>query len=569
MKISTDRVRVVGVKIAGFRAYAAADFSPHPESALVAITGSTSRPGFDSNSTGKSSILGAISWAVYGQTLGGEYNAESVIRNGSESAEVSVRLSTGHVITRTRRRGHAAVLRLTGSGGEDLTLGTTPPTERRIAHEVFGCPFSLFRVSAAFAASQDAARFPKLRDGDKRRLLATVLGLDAYADARQRAKDAADAIHRDADAILDKASRIEAKASAIRSQTPPPKPVAPIVVPPPNSATAVIEADPAAVADARRDLADAESASKDATTRYEAVRRKLKAAGGKCPTCGRVPEGFDAAEVERLRRKVIKLGAKADAADMDVSQARRALANAENAGRDARAAAAKHQAKYDAYLAASAACAEALKAWREWERKRAARTDKLSAKASALADKARLRRLDADPFEFWAEHFGPRRLPSHLSDTALAAVSVAATENLRALIDARCEVVLSPTRETSDGREIDEIEVAALIPGFGSRYEDLSTGAQRRVDIAVTLALATGAGVGWGGRWGQLFVDEVFDGVDTAGADRIVRRLRDVAVATGRQVVMVTNDPRLSADADEVWEASHDGDGTATLRRVR
>ena len=158
------------------------------------------------NGAGKSSILDAITWALFGQA---RKRDDSLINAHSEAAQVGLVFAYEGNIYRALRvkpRDKAALLEfhiLQDCDGTDLrSLATFSPdawtwkplTERtlrdteariqgtlRLDYETF--------VNASFFLQGKADQFTQQRPGDRKRILSSILGLDAWEVYRQRAFD--------------------------------------------------------------------------------------------------------------------------------------------------------------------------------------------------------------------------------------------------------------------------------------------------------------------------------------------------------------------------------------------
>ncbi len=162
------------------------------------------------NGAGKSSILDAITWAIFGQA---RKRDESLINAQSQAAEVTFTFAyEGNLyrILRTNPRGKTGVLEfhiaqdggqwVVGSGQKEtthyspatthwkpLTEHTSRATQARI-EETLRLDYDTF-VNAAFFLQGKADQFTQQRPADRKRILASILGLEAWEIYRQRAAD--------------------------------------------------------------------------------------------------------------------------------------------------------------------------------------------------------------------------------------------------------------------------------------------------------------------------------------------------------------------------------------------
>ncbi|MBN1667570.1 MAG: SMC family ATPase [Anaerolineales bacterium] len=150
------------------------------------------------NGAGKSSILDAITWALFNQ---GRKRDESLINLYSDTAEVVFVFDYEHNryrVTRANPRGKPSLLEFhiqqkTANGTQPgalpgwkpLTEATLRATQERI-EETLRLDYETF-VNAAFFLQGKADQFTQQRPADRKRILASILGLEAWDGYRQRA----------------------------------------------------------------------------------------------------------------------------------------------------------------------------------------------------------------------------------------------------------------------------------------------------------------------------------------------------------------------------------------------
>ena len=190
------------LSISGFLSYrdrAEIDFSAFD---LACIAGA--------NGAGKSSLLDAITWALFGQA---RKRDDSLINASSQTAEVClIFLYEGNVyrVLRAKPRDKTAVLefhilqdqgRTTNDEGswssvvgrssaaewKPLTERTLRDTESRI-HDTLRLDYDTF-INASFFLQGKADQFTQQRPSDRKRILASILGLEIWEHYRQRAND--------------------------------------------------------------------------------------------------------------------------------------------------------------------------------------------------------------------------------------------------------------------------------------------------------------------------------------------------------------------------------------------
>ncbi|MBI2597416.1 SMC family ATPase [Candidatus Daviesbacteria bacterium] len=144
------------------------------------------------NGAGKSSLLDAITWCVWGTSRAGD-SADSLIHLGKDSMQVefSFKLDT-HTYTVKRKRskkgGGSTSLEL-WSNSHNLTEGTIKTTQEKII-QTLHLTFETF-TNSSYLRQGHADEFTTKGPTDRKRILADILGLDHYDKLEEKAKEKA------------------------------------------------------------------------------------------------------------------------------------------------------------------------------------------------------------------------------------------------------------------------------------------------------------------------------------------------------------------------------------------
>ncbi len=169
----------VRLKISGFLSYhdpVEVDFTTFE---LACISGQ--------NGAGKSSLLDAITWALFGQA---RKKDDSLINSASDSAEVVFVFEYEQNVYRIQRimpRGKTGILEFqiqNAHGYKPLTEATSRATQARI-ESTLHLDYETF-VNASFFLQGKADQFTQQRPTDRKRILASILGLEIWETYRER-----------------------------------------------------------------------------------------------------------------------------------------------------------------------------------------------------------------------------------------------------------------------------------------------------------------------------------------------------------------------------------------------
>ena len=160
-------------------------------------------PAAKSNGAGKSTIVDALSWVLYGQTARGIKNDEVVNRHVKKNCLVSVQIYCNGFhfeVLRTRKHktlGSSLYVKrfsdglgaLAGLTDVDLTKGTMAETQK-VVEEIIGCPYQVF-VSAIYAGQDAMPDIPAMTDKQLKTLIESVIGVEelnaSYEEVKTRA----------------------------------------------------------------------------------------------------------------------------------------------------------------------------------------------------------------------------------------------------------------------------------------------------------------------------------------------------------------------------------------------
>ncbi|MBI4038809.1 SMC family ATPase [Candidatus Daviesbacteria bacterium] len=149
------------------------------------------------NGAGKSSLLDAITWCIWGNSRSGE-SSDVLIHMGADNMQVEFSFELdGHLYTVKRRRskkggGSTALEFWSGSPLHNLTEGTIKATQEKII-QTLHLTFETF-TSSSYLRQGHADEFTTKGPTERKRILTEILRLDHYdlleEKAKEKAKDA-------------------------------------------------------------------------------------------------------------------------------------------------------------------------------------------------------------------------------------------------------------------------------------------------------------------------------------------------------------------------------------------
>lgn len=179
-------MRIATVKIKDFNRLGDVflDFRTCP--LLTMIAGTCDSAGADSNGSGKSSVLSAISWCLYGKEIRkNKREVEHVIRNSADSTLVEVVIEhegkTVMCVSRSRRRSGKVELLVDGK-----EFGTVQGGQAYIERKL-GFTYELFTRTVIFGG--DMSAFCQMSPGERTRILEEMLGVHHFLEAEKTAKE--------------------------------------------------------------------------------------------------------------------------------------------------------------------------------------------------------------------------------------------------------------------------------------------------------------------------------------------------------------------------------------------
>lgn len=183
-------VRLQRLRLSDFCSYAEADFEVHDGAWLVLGKGRD----YPSNGAGKSTLFEAIYWLLFGRTTKG-LTGDEVIRWGAKACSVHGVFENEHggVLEIRRTRGEASRLEV-WEGDDSISweaASVNEMTEKLSKH--LGLTAELFQALGYFSQER-MMLFASATDGERKEMLADLIGLSSYQTAAATAQKRLDAL---------------------------------------------------------------------------------------------------------------------------------------------------------------------------------------------------------------------------------------------------------------------------------------------------------------------------------------------------------------------------------------
>lgn len=156
-------------------------------------------------------------------------------------------------------------------------------------------------------------------------------------------------------------------------------------------------------------------------------------------------------------------------------------------------------------------------------------------------------RENVERLKFWEKAFGKQGIPSLLIESAIPFLNRKVAEFSDIMTNKELDIYFDATA-TKGAKEVLELRVDQFDGGEG--YRNLSNGWKTRADVCALLAIRELMASKLGVKFSQLFLDEVFDGLDEEGSEKIIETIRKKY--PDYSVFLISHDDTLKSSCDQV-----------------
>lgn len=553
----------------------------------------------DNNGSGKSHIMKAISWCLWGETPDGD-KVDKLTRNGAPELSVDVSWtddSGSWTVTRSKKR-NASVQLVMEHEGQDVSAPTVAGTQGEIIRRL-GMDFDTWRNTVLYAQG-DIVRFadPGTTDSDRKLILKRILRLDvldkANEVARQKLKriDAEQsALNNEAATILaelrgldavgdlkaqlstaeDDVKQLEAKAKKLGKLRELEGKVRETIID--------IQARLSEVEAIREEATQHQLAAAAANAAVRAGQADKKRAtdglaqfaSGKCPTCS------SKSTSPGVKAKCVELETARDNAEATIEEALAEVQAAQERAAECRSRGEGIKAEvteecgewYTKQKELQVAIAEAESALVQANaaRRRADvirqqlkgltdRRSALEARGREIAESSDQLTADKSHVDFWVKGFSNAGLSSYMMDSIMPALSERANHYLSILADGDIQVSFDTQSKLKSGDSREKLSISWTIEG--EKDTTPSGGQRKKISIAVDLALMDLVATRERAAVDLLLMDEMLDGLDATGRNRVMQLLGELRQKRST-IVVISHDSSIAELFEQTLTVKKEG----------
>ena len=182
-------MKFINVKIENFLSVGQAELALADRGLLLIQGENKDDDSQNSNGAGKSSIVDALCWVLFGKTARGEAGDGVINRTAGKNTRVTLDIIDGldnYSIVRHRKYTKMKNTLQVFQNEKDITKGTDKLTEDLVV-KVIGCSYDVFRASI-YAGQDDQIDLPKMTDKALKDIVEEAAGINKLADAANLAK---------------------------------------------------------------------------------------------------------------------------------------------------------------------------------------------------------------------------------------------------------------------------------------------------------------------------------------------------------------------------------------------
>ena len=163
-------------------------------------------------------------------------------------------------------------------------------------------------------------------------------------------------------------------------------------------------------------------------------------------------------------------------------------------------------------------------------------------------------KVDIEKMEFWKIAFSPKGIRSVILDRFCNDINSTINGYLSTVSGGTMSIMITPTKTTKKGEERNKIGLSIQLDAQEVKYESLSGGEKRRVDVSLCFGLNKFVSDKYqvlNGLLGIVVLDEVFSFLDKSGEESVAELLWHEGQT--KSVFVIDHALNLSSFADRIW----------------
>jgi Herelleviridae exonuclease len=528
--------------------------------------------GANSNMAGKSSIIEAIIWGLFGRTIRSIRHDSVVNRFHRHNCFVTIYCHSGTVPYRISRYRNHHIHRnrlLLWREGKILSYRHEADTQAKL-ESILGCDYQSFAHTAIFGGPRS---FALLTDAEQKKVLESFLHFEKFEIALRRAKDLlSETVEEKHELLLNIAGlresvqeirgrlgslaraekvgkrKLDIERTRIKQRLKKLSSTSKV-----DSLQGEVEEAGEAVEALVTSLAKAGARRKMLRQRLQllktSIRSREKLVGKPCPSCGQKVAGASvnaflahlSGDVRTARKQLLRVRERLVQIERRLIYARKRLKRVQ-----------KQQSDSLTYAILRRELKGRLKKLEVGEstpfvREIQCLSLQYSRKVSRLLllefEKKTLEQRIKD-LEFWVTGFGNQGVKALIVREALPAMNKKLSEYAQEIYHGTVQMKFSPSKENKKGEERELFHLQYKSKYGAASYIGESTGGRKRVDICVLLVFS------WlSSTCNVLFCDELLDGLDESGREAVLNILSKLRGT----VLVITHEKGLKAKFEKVW----------------
>lgn len=527
----------------------------------------------DSNMAGKSTIVEALLWCLFGRTLRGLKHGQVVNRKARKNCFVGTTFTaSGKRYSYYRYRKHwkhGNKLVLT-RGNIPISSRHSDDTQTRLEN-ILDCDYDSFVNSVVFGGFDSGTRkqFALQTDAQQKQLLDSFLKFEKFEIALRRAKHEISKSREKSQQLQIEVERQRGKSSSAKVQI--------------ESLTDSLrnykqeqkrerqdilrkmQALPEIEKGSHKEIRHCSASVEKYIERKAAIRHRLshvsrqlrllaekrlnreKLIGKPCPTCGQEIHSLTSI-LKHFKRDKIRLKAEKQVAVKALHKVERRLTD----GRKELGRLQKLKQLDDSHRLRKAQLEERLaelqrrssSVFQEELEKASKQYARQVSKLLALKYEEHKLQKRIQDLEFWEKGFGNKGVKALIVREALPAMNAKLKEYASEIFESDVELEFRPSKETKKGDERELFNVHYRTRRNADNYTAESSGGRRRIDICLLLVFS------WFARTADcLFVDELLDGLDSSGRERVL----EILSKQRGSVFVISHSRELKSRLGTVW----------------